>query len=636
MEQGARRLVLAVAVGLALAATGCSKDEAAERRDTTPRGGTLRVVVPRDATGISSTTPPLIPPLDPHLDFSEGASELVRCCLLRTLMSYPGRPTKDGGAELHPDLAVRMPRVSADGLTWTFEIKRGIRYGPPLEHVEVTAADFITALRRQAKLGDPIDNFAFVVIQGFEEYASGRSDGISGLETPDRDTLVIKLRRPSGDLGDLMTFKGTAPIPPAPNLSGSAFGVAQGHDDGYGRFLVATGPYMLEGSEDLEFADPPAQQRPLPSVVAGGTVVLVRNPSWRSATDDLRPAYVDRIEFQTRERQPEPAEAVTEGEADLVLDFRPPSPALRELATKVRADPSLGAVHVVDRDFVRYVSMNLATPPFDDVAVRRAVNLILDKATIQETLGGPFQGRVATHMALDSLEQNLLVAYDPYRTPEHKGDVTRAKQEMARSKYDRNRDGICDAPACRNIIGLIQKGRFPGAIPTFPKAGRDVADSLSRIGLDVRVEEMFATELFERLFDPKQKVHLGLAVGIGRGGGTLNPTGFFAQVFSKDSIGSFNHALLGATPEQLRSFGYDVSSVPAVDDRIEQCRGLTGDQHVRCWAAFDQYLMEEIVPWAPFSFETNVVIVSPRVVAFSWDQFAAQPALDRIAMRPGS
>jgi hypothetical protein len=39
---------------------------------------------------------------------------------------------------------------------------------------------------------------------------------------------------------------------------------------------------------------------------------------------------------------------------------------------------------------------------------------------------------------------------------------------------------------------------------------------------------------------------------------------------------------------------------------------------------------------APFSFETNVVIASPRIVAFSWDQFATQPALDRIALRPGS
>jgi hypothetical protein len=46
--------------------------------------------------------------------------------------------------------------------------------------------------------------------------------------------------------------------------------------------------------------------------------------------------------------------------------------------------------------------------------------------------------------------------------------------------------------------------------------------------------------------------------------------------------------------------------------------------------------MEEIVPWAPFQYETNVFIVSPRVVAFSFDQFATSPALDRIALRPES
>lgn len=61
-----------------------------------------------------------------------------------------------------------------------------------------------------------------------------------------------------------------------------------------------------------------------------------------------------------------------------------------------------------------------------------------------------------------------------------------------------------------------------------------------------------------------------------------------------------------------------------------------GTSQVQCRASFDQYLMEEIVPWAPFQYETNVFIVSPRVVAFSFDQFATSPALDRIALRPES
>jgi ABC-type oligopeptide transport system substrate-binding subunit len=55
----------------------------------------------------------------------------MRCCLLRTLLSYQGAPTSQGGATLRPDLAASMPTVSDDGLTWTFRIRQGLQYAPP-------------------------------------------------------------------------------------------------------------------------------------------------------------------------------------------------------------------------------------------------------------------------------------------------------------------------------------------------------------------------------------------------------------------------------------------------------------------------------------------------------------------------
>ncbi len=49
----------------------------------------------------------------------------MRCCLARTLVTYPGETTIDGGTVLMPDLAEAMPAVSRDGLTWTFTSDRG-------------------------------------------------------------------------------------------------------------------------------------------------------------------------------------------------------------------------------------------------------------------------------------------------------------------------------------------------------------------------------------------------------------------------------------------------------------------------------------------------------------------------------
>lgn len=615
-------------VAIALVATSCTAAKKPSQPDTTPTGGTLRAVIPKDFSTISSEDPPF-PPLDPQMEYSFDTWEILRCCLLRTLLSHSGRPTEEGGARLLPDLASRMPDVSPDGLTWTFQIKRGIRYGPPLQAVEVTAGDFVNALRREAKIGKPFYSFYFNVIQGFEDYAEGKSDTISGLEAPDTHTLVVKLAKPAGDLGNLMTLPGTAPIPSLPGAPPAPFGVAEGHDkDGYGWFLVATGPYMIEGSDRLDFSRPPAEQTRLAALVPGRSLRLVRNPSWKRSADALRPAYVDGIDFTVVDDTPELPALVTRGEADLVVDFRPPTQAVIDLATKVRADPSLGAVHVGQRDFVRYVSMNLASPPFDDVAVRRAVNYALDKAKIVGALGGPLQGTPAGHIALDSLEQNLLVGYDPYRTPNHGGDLAKAKQEMMRSRYDSDRDGVCDARVCRSIAGASIAAR------SFPKAAAEIAGNLAGIGLDVRVESMPSGEMFERIADPKTKTPLALTISWGKD--FLNASNFFVPLFSRDSLGVNNFTLLGATPAELRSWGYSVTNVPAVDDRIDQCRRLTGNAQVQCWASLDQYLMEAVVPWAPYAFESKVMVVSPRIVAFSFDQFANHPALDRIALRPGS
>jgi hypothetical protein len=118
----------------------------------------------------------------------------------------------------------------------------------------------------------------------------------------------------------------------------------------------------------------------------------------------------------------------------------------------------------------------------------------------------------------------------------------------------------------------------------------------------------------------------------------LNASNLMNGVFSRSAIGSTgqNYGLLGASATQLQKWGYQVSSVPQIDDRIKLCFGLVGSSQTQCWSSLDQYIMEQVVPWVPLLFETAVTITSPRVVAFSFDQLQDEPALDRIALRPGS
>jgi ABC-type transport system substrate-binding protein len=498
--------------------------------------------------------------------------------------------------------------------------------------VEVTSADFIRALRREARIGDPIDISAFSVIRGFDDYAARKSDTISGLEAPNASTLLIRLTQPAGDFTYRFLAAVTAPIPPLVSDPGAPFGVATGHDkDGYGAYLVATGPYMIEGSDKLDFSRPAGEQPKVSGLATGKLISLVRNPSWSSASDALRAGYADRIEIRFPAGDASAvARLTTTGMADVDLDFRPPTPETVTLAQNVRADPALGQVHVNSRDFVRFVSMNLAMPPFDDLHVRKAVNYAVDKARIIQIKGGPLVGVIAGHVAFDSMENNLLVAYDPYKTPGAHGDLSLAKQEMAKSAYDKNHDGVCDVATCRDVLGLA----LPGT--KSPLAAAEIARDLIPIGIHVRVKVEGPDTLFPKLQDPTTHIPLTLATGVG--GIFLNASNLMNGTFSSSSIGSsgLNYGLLGASAAQLRKWGYQVSSVPRIDDRIKQCLGVVGRTQIQCWASLDQYIMEQVVPWVPLLFETTVAITPPRVVAFSFDQLQSEPALDRIALRPGS
>src|SRR5207249_3324758 len=156
---------------------------------------------------------------------------------------------------------------------------------------------------------------------------------------------------------------------------------------------------------------------------------------------------------------------------------------------KFVADPSLAKrLFIYPADYAQWISMNMAVPPFDDIHVRKAVNLLMDKAVIQTTIaGGHVEADPATHLGWDSLEDNLLSNYDPYATPGHGGNVAAAKAELLRSRYDPSGEGRCDDPVCRGIQVFV---------PTAPDytdgtdLGEIVRRDLAGIGLDLKIHPL--------------------------------------------------------------------------------------------------------------------------------------------------
>jgi peptide/nickel transport system substrate-binding protein len=621
-------------VALALGAAACTAHHAHSTGPSSvetpiPRGGTLRIV----AVSVPASTLDDPTALDPQKDYFTDSWELFRCCLLRTLLSYKGVPTAEGGAILHPDLATSMPTVSDDGLTWTFRLKPGLHYAPPLQNVEIKAQDIIRALEREANPTASAGGYSFYysVIEGFDAYAAGQADSISGLEAPDAATLRVHLVRPTGDLGERFALAATAPIPANPADPSAPFGVATGHEDAYGPFLVSSGPYMLEGSERLDFSEPPDRQEKAPGLIPGKAIILVRNPTWDRRSDDLRGAYVDRIEVSVGGTNEDAARAIDEGRFDLTFPEGPYPQAPLDQVRGYQADPSKGIVSVQPRDAIRFVALNLAVPPLDDVHVRKAMNLVVNKARLQEIWGGPASTEVIGHAVLNSLENNLLLNYDPYATPGHAGDVDAARKEMALSKYDTDGDGMCDAPACSHLLAL---GFDASVIAKNPELSKEIQRDFRAIGIGLDLQLMPPSDMFRRASDPANHVALVLTYVWGKD--YLNASTYLASLFSGATAGNVNFSLLGARPQQLRKWGYGVTKVPSVDDRIDSCLVQLGEAQRRCWADLDQYIMENVAPIVPYFSESQVQVVPRRIVRYSYDQFGSLPAPDQIALRPGS
>ena len=214
---------------------------------------------------------------DPVGEYLGEAWGIMSNLLVRTLVGYRHVPGAAGN-EVIPDLATDLGQVSADGLTYTFTLKDGIMFGPPVSR-EIVAEDVVYAFERigtdalVAQYGFYYDG----VIEGMAEFRAGEADTISGVTAVDDKTVEFKLTQPTGDFLYRIAMPATAPVP---REVASCFTEA----NLYGRYLVSSGPYMIEGS-DAQDATSCDTLQPLSGFDPDTSLTLVRNPDYDPATD---------------------------------------------------------------------------------------------------------------------------------------------------------------------------------------------------------------------------------------------------------------------------------------------------------------------------------------------------------------
>ena len=343
-DSGGRADVPVLAAGADAGITGV-------RSPSEETGGTLRVV----SQEITS--------LDPQRSYQPGAWNLMRL-YTRTLVTYDSQPGHT--EELVPDLATDLGIQSEDGLSWTFTLKGGIRFedGRPITSRDVKygiertfASDVIVG--GPTHVVDLLDDPGNPYAGPYQDESEGRL-GLASIETPDDATIIFRLRQPAPEFPYVMALPSSSPVPIEHDTAAE-----------YGRDPVSSGPYLIA------------------SVDRATGILLERNPQWDPATDEVRTALPDRIIVRTGLSALERDQALLAGSADADISGSGIQTArAAQLAEEGEDNPLAGRLDDVTTGTVRLLAMPTSVVPMDNAACRRAVSLVVDRAAVQERLGG--------------------------------------------------------------------------------------------------------------------------------------------------------------------------------------------------------------------------------------------------------
>ena len=285
----------------------------------------------------------------------------------------------DDATTLVPDSAEAAPEVSADAKTITIKIRQGVKFSPPVNRA-VTSKDVKYAIER---------GFFNTVNNGYAGAYFGNIDGakvgvkpgttIKGLETPDDQTLIIHLTKPTAGVlaAGGLAMPLTAPVPEE-----YAAKFDKENPSTYGDNQVSTGPYMIENNA----AGKAIGYEP------GKRIHLVRNPNWDKSTD-FKPAYLDEIDnLEGNDDTGVASRQILTGKAMINGDFSPPPESLKQASTQYKDQ-----LQLVPSGGGRWVSMNMKLKPFDDINVRKAVIAGFDRNALRLARGGTLIGDMPTH-----------------------------------------------------------------------------------------------------------------------------------------------------------------------------------------------------------------------------------------------
>jgi peptide/nickel transport system substrate-binding protein len=345
---------------------------------------------------------------------TDAASMRMSENLYSTLMRYG-----EAYGEIEPDLAEAVD-ISDDGLTYTLRLRANAVFHSGRV---VTSDDVIYSIERIRDAGVRADHFR----------------DVQSMQATDERTVVLQLSAPSAPLLTHLAYPMNAIVDRL---------VVEANGGRIDRVAAGSGPFRL-----VEWR---ADQR----------LVLERNDDYYVAAPHL-----DRVIFRPIPDETARTTALRNAEIDLILDVAAKDVEILQRARGVR-------VARVPGTFWEYVGFNTSRPPFDDVRVRQAIALAVDRATTNQLVKlGQATPLVGGHI--------------PHHHWAYAGLSTYAEPDVARA-----RDLLSQAGHGEGFTTTLKVG---SAFPYQVQAAAVVKDQLRAIGVDVEVRALESTIFFADL-----------------------------------------------------------------------------------------------------------------------------------------
>lgn len=343
------RLFLPVALLLLL--NGCGNAPGKMRTAADPHGGVFNFNETQPLTSIFPLT------------ITRVAEQRVAAQIYEGLVRFNAKTLA-----VEPALAERWD-LDPSGTVYTFHLREGVRFQddpafPGGEGRELTAADVVhcfTSLCEKGAGDQAFWLFQDKVAGADAYYGSGAKGGqVSGITAPDGHTVKITLTRPCPNF--------------LQSLAGSGCWIwPKELVDQYGtdlfRHAIGTGPFRLKVSRPEE------------------VIVLERNPHyWGHDTDGAALPYLDAVRITFVQDKEKEIDQFLKGHLSMVAELSLESIGVLADSVDAKTGKTRFDVRSTPALAVQYYGFNASKPPFNDVRVRKAFALALDRHRLVDSV----------------------------------------------------------------------------------------------------------------------------------------------------------------------------------------------------------------------------------------------------------